>query len=1144
MNTLTFAAPAYAHLGWLVLGLCGALLWLQRRGGGALARFIDPAMQPRLVRRVSRRRQWLGVALLALCGACLTLALMRPQWGETLVESQRASADIMILLDVSRSMLAEDVAPSRLGRAKADLRDLLALLDGDRVGLIAFAGRAAVLSPLTPDLGFVQLAIDDAGPHSVGRGGTRLEAPIRKALAGFGERTGAARSILLITDGEDHDSFPREAAQAAAERGIRIIAIGFGAEGGSPIRITDPRTGAKRLVRDADGQVVQTRLDGELLRDMALATDGAYIPAGTGVLDLGAIHERHIAPLTRERADGVLRTARHELYPWALLPALLALLGALACTAFGSARPLLVATLALVLLPAAPGGVRAEPAAPPAEIADDPPPSAIVDDPRSSGQATAAGESSTLGPQAAYNAGLDALESGDTAAATRLFESARSRAGDDAELHFRATYNLGWAQAEAAEPLLEQAPEQALEALQRAAGWFQQAVARRPEHEDARANLEIISRRIARLADALAEREDNDLEARLQALIAAQREFVDTLRQQLEAMPAAPAPGVADAQRESLRELAAQQLLRLTQADEVGDAATREHEALADDAGDGQAALRRAQIDALLGHLHRARERLGQARAQLRRGEGERAHRRASAALDDLLQARDQLLDPMQRLDALSARQAALTAQTPAPGTPAARGPAPPWRSTAWLEQAQRTVEQRTTEVARLLAAAQQGAARSGSGTAPPAQATLPARDERLLRRIRAALPAVNQAESDFANAAAALADSAFRPALQAQQSGLAALARAREQFLDLRGLIELATRQQQAIAQGLQAPPDEKAMAEIRQQQARNVTRAGRLSVLLDEAEAEAEADAAAAPGEGAAATDGDAVAEHMARARALRAAAEAAMRRSAAALASDDGSAAEAASEAADTMEELRRLFFSLLEHLRELAVQQQGLGARTANALAQADETAQPSAPGAEPSHEPATGDQVLLAAEQEMLGVRAGGLADAFDRQAAQAPAPDPDPSGQPGQPDPEKLAEAAGLIREAAAEMQRASSALTAPPRADDTVTSAQAQALARLQEALALFAPPPDPQQQDSPDNGDPSQQQDAPQPPVDGNGGSGSDAGAPAPEDAAQREQIEQLLQGVREREAERRAENARQARPAPGYAPVERDW
>ena len=162
MNTLTFAAPAYAHLGWVVLALCGTLLWLQRRGGGALARFIDPAMQPRLVRRVSRHRQWLGVGLVALCGACLTLALMRPQWGETLVESQRASAEIMVLLDVSRSMLAEDVAPNRLGRAKADLRDLLTLLDGDRVGLIAFAGRAAVLSPLTPDLGFVRLAIDDA----------------------------------------------------------------------------------------------------------------------------------------------------------------------------------------------------------------------------------------------------------------------------------------------------------------------------------------------------------------------------------------------------------------------------------------------------------------------------------------------------------------------------------------------------------------------------------------------------------------------------------------------------------------------------------------------------------------------------------------------------------------------------------------------------------------------------------------------------------------------------------------------------------------------------------------------------------------------------------------------------------------------
>ena len=143
---------------------------------------------------------------------------------------------------------------------------MLAYLDGDQLGLIAFAGRASVVSPLTPDLGFFRLALDQTGLHSAGRGGTRLEEPIRKAVSGFAGTGDLARIILLITDGEDHDSFPLEAARQAAERGIRIITIGFGSESGSEILVTDPESGAKLPLRDADGTTVFSRLDGDLLR--------------------------------------------------------------------------------------------------------------------------------------------------------------------------------------------------------------------------------------------------------------------------------------------------------------------------------------------------------------------------------------------------------------------------------------------------------------------------------------------------------------------------------------------------------------------------------------------------------------------------------------------------------------------------------------------------------------------------------------------------------------------------------------------------------------------------------------------------------------------------------------------------------------
>ena len=119
---------------------------------------------------------------------------MRPQWGLRHVATPRVGAEIMVALDVSRSMLAEDVGPNRLERAKAEIADLLPYLDGDAVGLIAFAGRAAVLSPLTPDFGFLRLVLEGVGPNSAQRGGTRLEEPIRLALEGFGPTRGASRS--------------------------------------------------------------------------------------------------------------------------------------------------------------------------------------------------------------------------------------------------------------------------------------------------------------------------------------------------------------------------------------------------------------------------------------------------------------------------------------------------------------------------------------------------------------------------------------------------------------------------------------------------------------------------------------------------------------------------------------------------------------------------------------------------------------------------------------------------------------------------------------------------------------------------------------------------------------------------------------
>ena len=197
--------------------------------------------------------------------------------------------------------------------------------EGQQVGLIAFAGKAAVLCPMTTDFGFLRLILNEAEPQSVGLGGTQIGDAIRKAVDGFRESGDIHRLILLVTDGEDHDSFPLEAAKAAKEKGVKIVSVGFGDEAGSKIEVADPQTGGRSFVKDRDGQDVVSRLDGETLRDIALQTDGAYVPAGTGALDLESIYRTHIASMLRGSTEDQQHIVRNEAYQWLVLAALVLL---------------------------------------------------------------------------------------------------------------------------------------------------------------------------------------------------------------------------------------------------------------------------------------------------------------------------------------------------------------------------------------------------------------------------------------------------------------------------------------------------------------------------------------------------------------------------------------------------------------------------------------------------------------------------------------------------------------------------------------------------------------------------------------------------------------------------------------------------
>ncbi len=302
MSSLRFGDPAWAHAFWVVPAL--ALLfafsfWRKRR---ALSAFAANALLAHLLPTASRPRQYIRAALV-LCGtALLVLCLMRPQWGTQEIDLVERGVDIMVLLDCSRSMLAEDVSPNRLERAKTDILDLLNVLHGDRVGLIAFAGASQTLCPLTFDYNFYRTLLADVGVGTVALGGTVIGDAIRKATEAFQDEVRNYKVILLFTDGEDQDSWPEKAAEKAAEKGIRIFAVGLGSESPTSIPVKDA-SGRPGFVMEDEKSATphQTRMDAATLAKIAVTTGGAFFPVGTASFNLGEYYKKSIASVVPER---------------------------------------------------------------------------------------------------------------------------------------------------------------------------------------------------------------------------------------------------------------------------------------------------------------------------------------------------------------------------------------------------------------------------------------------------------------------------------------------------------------------------------------------------------------------------------------------------------------------------------------------------------------------------------------------------------------------------------------------------------------------------------------------------------------------------------------------------------------------------
>lgn len=267
-------------------------------------------------------------ALLAAALALALLAAAAPLIGEGPVLAPPRGADVVVALDVSRSMLARDVPPTRLERARREIRALASRARGDRLSLVLFAGEARLVAPLTEDASSFAEILDLADETSVARGGTDLGAAIEASLAALAGATGDHAAIVLVTDGEDLEAKGLRAAAACAERGITVHAVGIGSAIGSKIAVEGE--GGETFLRDATGREVVSAMDPESLRRIAAATGGEFVDAGSLPEPLAQLHERRIVPMARRAFEAGEERERVPRFQWPLALAIVLLLAELA----------------------------------------------------------------------------------------------------------------------------------------------------------------------------------------------------------------------------------------------------------------------------------------------------------------------------------------------------------------------------------------------------------------------------------------------------------------------------------------------------------------------------------------------------------------------------------------------------------------------------------------------------------------------------------------------------------------------------------------------------------------------------------------------------------------------------------------------
>jgi len=306
----TWRAPQLLWLLALVPAAALFFIWALRRRREALRRFAEARLLPTLAPDLDERRQRWRALLLVAALALLVLALAGPKWGFHWEEIHREGVDIVIAIDTSRSMLAEDVKPNRLARSKLAIEDLVKRLQGDRIGLVAFAGSAFVQCPLTLDYQAFAESLHAINVGIIPKGGTALTEAIKAGLEAFEGRQGKHEALILITDGEDHEGHVDDAAKEAADQGVKIYTVGIGTAEGDLIPLTVD--GQQNFLKDRRGQVVKSRMDEETLQKIATTTGGAYVHASSGDFGLDTVYNDFIGKMEKRELKSTMERRYEE----------------------------------------------------------------------------------------------------------------------------------------------------------------------------------------------------------------------------------------------------------------------------------------------------------------------------------------------------------------------------------------------------------------------------------------------------------------------------------------------------------------------------------------------------------------------------------------------------------------------------------------------------------------------------------------------------------------------------------------------------------------------------------------------------------------------------------------------------------------